>query len=59
MTPNELTDWRKSYALNRTAAARYLGISRRALFNYEQGVRPIPRPIELACASGPEEKKDA
>lgn len=56
MTPNELAAWRETYGLNRTAAARYLGISRRALFNYEQGARPVPRPIELACASGP--KKD-
>lgn len=55
MTPSELTEWRKSYALNRTAAARYLGISRRALFNYEQGARPVPRAIELACRAEKEE----
>lgn len=57
MTPTELTDWRKSYGLNRSAAARYLGISRRALFNYEQGVRPVPRPIELACRANKEESQ--
>lgn len=50
MTPTELTAWRKANGLNRTAAARHLGISRRALFNYEEGARPVPRLVEVACS---------
>lgn len=49
MRSNDITAWRNSLGLNRTQAAKHLGISRRALFNYESGVRPIPRAIELAC----------
>lgn len=49
MHPADLTNWRQGYGLNKTAAAEHLGISRRALFNYEQGARPIPRAVELAC----------
>lgn len=49
MTPKELTAWREANNMSRTSAAKHLGISRRALFNYEQGGRPIPRAIELAC----------
>lgn len=54
MKPAELTAWRDSYGLNRKAAALHLGISRRALFNYENALRPIPRAIELACSAGPD-----
>lgn len=57
MNHSQLTEWRSSNGLTRTSAASHLGISRRALFNYEQGARPIPRSIELACLA-PVEKKN-
>jgi DNA-binding transcriptional regulator YiaG len=51
VTAAEIKAWRESYALNRTQAAEWLGVSRRTLFAYEEGARKIPKPVELACGS--------
>lgn len=51
MTPDAFLAWRQRLGLTQTAAAKALGLSRSALINYEHGVRPVPKPVALACAA--------
>jgi transcriptional regulator with XRE-family HTH domain len=49
MTPAELTAWRARLGLSKVEAAKALGCARYSLAIWEQGKRPIPKYIELAC----------
>src|SRR5690554_4124462 len=49
VTPDDLRAWRGRLGLRQPGGARRLGVSRRALQNYEAGARAIPRPVALAC----------
>jgi predicted transcriptional regulator len=49
MTPAQMRAWRARLRVSRAAAAVLLGMSERALANYEGGERRIPRVVELAC----------
>ena len=51
MKPETLTRIRKAEAQSKSAFAARLGISRNTLADYEAGLRPIPKYIELACAA--------
>ena len=49
MTADNLRAWRYRLRLTQTIAAQRLGLSLRAVQNYESGVRRIPGPVALAC----------
>jgi transcriptional regulator with XRE-family HTH domain len=49
MTSAQMRAWRARLGCSRAAAAVLLGMSERALANYEGGERRIPRVVELAC----------
>ena len=49
MTPTDLRAWRKRLGITRAVAAGLLGMSARGLAHYEDGDRPIPRVVDLAC----------
>ena len=51
MTGHDLTQWREHLGFNRTEAARRLDITRVTLRAYEEGKRPVPGSIALACAA--------
>jgi transcriptional regulator with XRE-family HTH domain len=51
MNPAQLRAWRKRLDLSQTEAANALGLSLRGYQNYEGGLRPIPKPVRLACAA--------
>jgi DNA-binding XRE family transcriptional regulator len=51
MTPADLFAWRQRLALTQAKAASELGCGRRSMVIWEQGQRPIPRYIALACAA--------
>ena len=51
MTPLDLRAWRKRLGITRAAAAQLLGMSARGLAHYEDGDRPIPHVVDLACES--------
>jgi DNA-binding transcriptional regulator YiaG len=48
MSPDAFKLWRERKAYTLDAAARALGLSRRMVAYYEQGVKPIPRVVALA-----------
>jgi DNA-binding transcriptional regulator YiaG len=48
MSPDAFKRWRERKAYTLDAAARALGLSRRMVAYYEQGVKPIPRVVALA-----------
>jgi predicted transcriptional regulator len=48
MTPKRLKEWRLAMAYDQKRAARELGLSWSMYKNYELGVYPIPRTVELA-----------
>jgi hypothetical protein len=48
MTPTSLLSWRTRLGLNKTEAAKALGLSRNG---YEMGRGTIPKHVELACAA--------
>ena len=41
--------WRKKLGINQVAAGEMLGLSRGAVQNWENEIRPVPRSVELAC----------
>lgn len=50
MTPKTLTEWRNRLGLNRSEAAKALGMSRTTYERYETGkASKIPLYIALAC----------
>lgn len=49
MTPADFTAWRARMGWTQPAAARHLGVSVRAIANWEGGQQPIRRPVQLAC----------
>lgn len=51
MPPAALREWRKRLGLSQRGAADALGLSLRAVQNYEAGERTIPKPVALACAA--------
>jgi hypothetical protein len=51
MTADEFANWRKLMSLNRTNAAKALGISRNMPSKYEGGSVPVPLTVALACAA--------
>lgn len=51
MTPESLIAWRTRLGLKKAGAARALGVSRNSYAAYEDGARPIPRYVALACAA--------
>ena len=51
MTPKSLTAWRERLGLNKSEAARRLGLARNSLEAYESGRSSIPTYIALACAA--------
>lgn len=51
MTAAAFAAWRASLGLSKAAAARALGLSRNSVQWYEDGSRPIPRHVALACAA--------
>jgi transcriptional regulator with XRE-family HTH domain len=46
-----LRAWRTRHGLTQTKAGIALGLSLRAIQNYEHGARLVPRSIALACAA--------
>lgn len=50
MTAEDFLAWRKSLSLNRSQAAKALGVGRNQPQRYEDG-QPIPLYIALACAA--------
>lgn len=51
MTAQSLTAWRSRLGLNKSEAAKRLGLSRNALEAYERGTRRTPLYIALACSA--------
>jgi transcriptional regulator with XRE-family HTH domain len=51
VSPATLRDWRKRLGLSQREAGDALGLSLRAVQNYESGERDIPKPVALACAA--------
>jgi DNA-binding XRE family transcriptional regulator len=51
MNPASLSSWRERLGLNKSGAAKALGLSRNALESYEKGERRIPLYIALACSA--------
>lgn len=51
MNSADLKSWRKRLSLSQGEAARALGLSLRAIQNYESGLRRIPKHLALACAA--------
>jgi DNA-binding transcriptional regulator YiaG len=49
LSPEAFRRWRERNAYTLEAAARALGVSRRAVAYYEQGAKPIPRVVALAA----------
>jgi len=49
MTPEQFKLWRKSLGLTQQSAADALGLSRRAVQDYEAETYAIPKVVELAC----------
>ena len=47
--PEEFKAWRKRLGLTQEAAARELGVTRRAVVHYERGARAISKVVRLAC----------
>jgi len=41
--------WRKKLGINQVAAGEMLGLSRGAVQNWENEIRPVPRAVELGC----------
>jgi transcriptional regulator with XRE-family HTH domain len=41
--------WRKKLGINQVAAGDMLGLSRGAVQNWENEIRPVPRAVELGC----------
>ena len=41
--------WRKKLGINQVEAGEVLGLSRGAVQNWENEIRPVPRAVELAC----------
>lgn len=50
MTSTDITSWRERLGMNKSEAARRLGMSRMTLDAYEAG-RKIPLHVALACAA--------
>jgi DNA-binding transcriptional regulator YiaG len=48
MTPDMLTEWRKTHGFSKSAAARRLGCSRKVILDWEEGRTRIPVYIDLA-----------
>ena len=48
MSPDAFKHWRERKAYTLDSAAKALGLSRRMVAYYEQGVKPIPRVVALA-----------
>jgi transcriptional regulator with XRE-family HTH domain len=51
MTAAAFKAWRKRLGLSQREAGDALGLSLRAVANYEAGERRIPKPVALACAA--------
>ena len=49
LSPEAFRRWRERNAYTLEAAARALGVSRRAVAYYEQGAKPVPRVVALAA----------
>ena len=49
MPSGAFTEWRQRLRLNKTQAARELGLSREGVHQYELGHSPIPVHVALAC----------
>lgn len=47
MDKEQLKSWRAALGLTQHQAAATLGLSRRGYQNYELGLRPVPKSIEL------------
>src|SRR5216683_7767948 len=45
----DLKKWRKKLGINQVEAGEMLGLSRGAVQNWENEIRPVPRAVELAC----------
>lgn len=51
MTPERFRQWRLHMGMSRTKCAARLGVGRNMPQKYEDGITPIPKYIELACAA--------
>lgn len=51
MSPHEFTLWRNLLSINKTEAARLLGLAPNTVTAYEKGRVPIPRYVALACTA--------
>jgi predicted transcriptional regulator len=51
MTPSDLSSFRKRFKLSKKAAANIFGCSPRAIYNYETGLRAIPKAIALSASA--------
>ena len=49
MPSGSFTEWRHRHKLNKSQAARELGLSREGVHRYELGHAPIPVHVALAC----------
>jgi len=49
MPSGAFTEWRQRQKLNKSQAARELGLSRMGVHDYERGTSPIPVHVALAC----------
>jgi len=49
MSPADFTAWLNRLDMSLSAAARELGLTRRAVAYYKSGGRTIPRVVMLAC----------
>jgi len=51
MTTNDLATFRKRFHFNQRQCAEALGCSPRAIYNYENGLAPIPKYLALAASA--------
>jgi len=51
MNANDLLELRKRFSWSQGEAAEKLGCSKRSIFNWENGISPIPKTIALAAAA--------
>lgn len=51
MSPDQFAAWLSHNGLSVSEAARLLDMSRNSIYFYRDGVKPIPRTVQLACAA--------
>lgn len=49
MTANQFKAWRKRLGLSQTGAAKVLGVTQNAIYQWEAGRRAVSGPVTILC----------